>query len=1665
MAIEIRKIDDRNFLANGDPKSTSYRAFAEGDFIVVASEGASIENLFNAEYYKNIVTKDAAGTVLVDGSTGTVQDVIVSINSIVNFNSGSSEGTPIDSNYFFDDTAARDAYFIANPSELVDEVTVAVSTGVGLYYIVQEYDLGTTSWDDLFTGIRIGDTVSPEIIDNTAENFIPIKQSGAFESSDLSYNPTEDRYESAKTFYAPTLQSDASSIEVSDSVISSGGREISARSLSTGNRGAFTIQLFDDVSFKDAIVFDKDQTATDINIQTADDSVASGVRTNNFRQVVQSDVQFMAIKFKPDGGVIAQSFEFIIRINATDAPPSYKKLVELTDPNLTDLGGGLWELKLENPVMFDAGFDAYIETQGISLLGGNGFTGPVLFGDATNNDYFPYLISNSIPVVRNTIITDKVIPTTLADGETIRYNATNENYEGTGDTNTDTEVNFGTKDIVTDGIVRSGSGTQQLGDAYSIGSGGEQVVTKNLISGEKYVPVLSHYSTNEARERITVGIEQEIIAQTSKADIVINPVWTTNPAIDWRVVKFTFEVDTTIDNVELKIIKSGADFYTAKIGTLTANVETTIDLETTDGNVPIDAFFGDAYILSLSSPDGDVRCKGTNTGGIPWSKVGFYPFKDLVSSNENQSSFGKMDDNFTSYSSNTPQFVNYDSTDQVIVENITNETKNIAMLAIELSHSGNYNFVNMRVDAERGSFSQLVNLVNGLQTIAFDEVLIINANETFTITFDATNGVSGDGGATTQMSLGGVLAAPIDIYYVLKVRDIVTHTMLLSEDVPTKAIESFSNTDARFFGELGLPNTQTGWTTTATGIGNTITLVNDDVFGVPQNVVRYEIANNPGEVTSARPLSPQEWTNILNFGASYSGVSRLSYDINTQSIFAGMGFSADNDPRNGTNIRSRVGVYILENGTYTVIRLDGQTDIVLDGLEGRPKVLTDEWFSWEVFIEPTPDGGNNFGAATMRVNGLVIVVGGVVASNNAVDNVVEVQNSSGSGQTAFYFANFGVTIYEEGSTKTLLNASMNTDQIEVYMPGGTRDYTIILPDGNPRPIGSLLKIITGNVGGEILLRTENLAAPQALFNDLKELRLEVEEVQTISGVNEIDNANVYVGFGSLPTSIIENLSTGLIDGGRITINAINDNQIDIAAGHGRIVDFSDLAHPIYKVIEFPAQTVTGTRFGLTTVTHFMIDLDGNVVQTGTFDVQWPTAEERRQYIYVGNGDHNAAQDAFVSANNPQRSAYGLNGSLIADILESVGGIVSDGNKFSPNGANLKIDIESGVMIRYGGNFTDQNRPHTPDNETATQASFARSYQTNNGLSFVQFTDIDPDNYQPIGNTTTLEPVPAGKYTIQRFYRYGGGGPTGGGFNVVHYGNTAYQSLESARANILTEPFSEDTSLKPAAFKGWLIVKEGVTDQFLDYQGALRPPVYAVDSPLTEVDFVFAQLSDTTDQVLPAINTPYRTRFNTQDGLNNIKHDTVTKSYDVGINVSGSYSITAQPQVEKDGGGAGTQDFWMWLRKGQTNSGDVQLVTVDNPASILTVNNHNLTSGQIVYLDGFVTTPDINGEHIVTVTGPQTFTIPVITTAVVDGTGTFDRLLDSNDDVPNSTIRLAISDNFFSSVQILTATDFYGRGEKVNVMIEVTDLAVTLAADTPPGKPVVPSIIFTMNKVG
>ncbi|MFA8451757.1 MAG: hypothetical protein ACEPOW_13770 [Bacteroidales bacterium] len=412
MAVNIQRVNSRIFTIDSDPKAKGYRAIADGDNIAIVSDGASTPNITNGRHFSNFITRSADGTILFDGTSGaTVTQLVDSINEIANFSGGSVSVIP--DNLIFADAAARDAYF--NPNRLDELVTaleiILEDDGSGnrvfqrwtgesnpSVYPGTPADFWFTEGSDILTAVQIKTLYES----NADTNALTDDKLQILDF--LSLDPSGD-VRSSRTFVFPP-----GSIRIGDSVIESGGRMISAKSSSTGNQGAFLIQLFSGTQYSKATVYDHTQVGALFDVQISNTDATSGTTTTTMRQVVQNAVQLQKVRFMPEGGTITQPFTFSVRLTEL-SEPIYSETVNTSDSNLANLGSGVWELELLNPSQFDAGFDAYISVTGLSLLGGNGFDGSdtVRFGDSTKSDFFMWLRTFSIPIVRQDIATEDFV--------------------------------------------------------------------------------------------------------------------------------------------------------------------------------------------------------------------------------------------------------------------------------------------------------------------------------------------------------------------------------------------------------------------------------------------------------------------------------------------------------------------------------------------------------------------------------------------------------------------------------------------------------------------------------------------------------------------------------------------------------------------------------------------------------------------------------------------------------------------------------------------------------------------------------------------------------------------------------------------------------------------------------------------------------------------------------------------------------------------------------------------------------------------------------------------------------------------------------------------------------------------------------------------------------
>ena len=289
---------------------------------------------------------------------------------------------------------------------------------------------------------------------------------------------------------------------------------------------------------------------------------------------------------------------------------------------------------------------------------------------------------------------------------------------------------------------------------------------------------------------------------------------------------------------------------------------------------------------------------------------------------------------------------------------------------------------------------------------------------------------------------------------------------------------------------------------------------------------------------------------------------------------------------------------------------------------------------------------------------------------------------------------------------------------------------------------------------------------------------------------------------------IENLQTGILYGGLISVNAGNSAYVDITAGKGIIVTpgASLTAMPIPVVTNVSWNALTGvTLAGISSYdeTWFSFNSSGTLVQQNS---SWTQSQYESQ-IPIGAAYHIGHSSVGLVKNYPHVS-YGQ-AAQFDPFIRAFGGLKLSGHEISSNGANLFVNRSSGSAYVMGRNYeVDPNNPNIVTDGNANPASQVwRFYRGVTAGSFITVVGsaIDPSHYDD--GTGTLA-ANTSQWTIQRIFYLPNLINTIG----VYYGRDTYPQLADAELGLLTEEFSEsESTATQGIFLGYLIVKGSVTE--------------------------------------------------------------------------------------------------------------------------------------------------------------------------------------------------------------------------------------------------------------
>ncbi len=314
---------------------------------------------------------------------------------------------------------------------------------------------------------------------------------------------------------------------------------------------------------------------------------------------------------------------------------------------------------------------------------------------------------------------------------------------------------------------------------------------------------------------------------------------------------------------------------------------------------------------------------------------------------------------------------------------------------------------------------------------------------------------------------------------------------------------------------------------------------------------------------------------------------------------------------------------------------------------------------------------------------------------------------------------------------------------------------------------------------------------------IKSILDNISKLNSDLGISIDENASV------INEKLFDISSTGLIDGGILSIDPTNTSRFNLSAGIGVIVNnYANPLSPTYQYVVWEDKSgIVSELIDSTDTTYIFVDTNGNIVQSADY----PTPEMNTENILIGWTDQVDRRTLDFALTEPH---YPLNTySQVATFLDAFGSFNVDGGNDYQSADNLKLQKTAGYTFEIGSNYVNsKENPNILTSDNISIVDFTYYYRNdvgdwinNNSIS----NDIDPNYYD--NNSGTLTEVPEGNWTIQLIQFYAPMDVTD-----IQYGQELYDSLEEAEANI-NAPIEVDPYNYYDTKRAYLIVKSGANN--------------------------------------------------------------------------------------------------------------------------------------------------------------------------------------------------------------------------------------------------------------
>lgn len=480
-------------------------------------------------------------------------------------------------------------------------------------------------------------------------------------------------------------------------------------------------------------------------------------------------------------------------------------------------------------------------------------------------------------------------------------------------------------------------------------------------------------------------------------------------------------------------------------------------------------------------------------------------------------------------------------------------------------------------------------------------------------------------------------------------------------------------------------------------------------------------------------------------------------------------------------------------------------------------------------------GGLSFqllGEQSITVNGIAqpghVVIITLDNDSDAPGNT-QYYGTGPTGTKGWFPVSGSITVNGGELTKTVGADGVTTFGLADVSDSGAGTLLAITRDGKGRVTGTKAATITGTAQ-QIDVANGNAAAGLPTLSLAAEVLAALEEAKTALQPGDVTGPNsVKVtpnGSGGIILQLDNDLaspaalteystnsagvrgwhrpalfeSTGVINGGALSINAGNNARFDMAQAVIGYTDWSVTPTQPTRVLltvgPFSAQVVT--NIATANATYVGIQMPGGTIvqQTSPF-----SNAQRRTIAQVGVLVH--SNNTNLNAINDQAATIRAGVNQVGDLMMAVGPLNLTGNVYSANGNNLNINKTGGSIFKMGSNFQANNLdPHVVSQSSQTALTFR--YRLSNGTEGADTTNINPNQYESSPGVLTNIPILGNQWHVQRISLFQSGQTR------IQYGQQLYASAQAAINGITTDAFNTEQNIaENGILRCYLIINRGL----------------------------------------------------------------------------------------------------------------------------------------------------------------------------------------------------------------------------------------------------------------